>query len=286
MPIKTVSDTAAYPAVFTRAGRQRDVDAVAEICFRPLYLRYAEVGEEWNTSGQPRCDGFHYIHFVCAGGAEIRSDNGTLYFLPGQAYWLPAHAPVHAAAKGTYKHYFLAFRCEWLAGLDLFWDWNIPVCLGDWQPQKYVPQWRSGPLSLHAIWRLQCLAEHLFAESFSELDTVLRRQSDLHVKFKDVFALIDRQPDARLHISQLADAHGLSPAAFARLFNRHFGTTPKNYFNRRINQDACQLLLTTDMSASQIAMKLHFRDEYYFNRFFSKMNGISPARYRRRFRQT
>jgi YesN/AraC family two-component response regulator len=34
----------------------------------------------------------------------------------------------------------------------------------------------------------------------------------------------------------------------------------------------------------EIAEKLSFSDEYYFSRFFQKLNGAPPSRYRREFR--
>lgn len=283
MPRYDRSDVESRPAIFSRRERVSDMDRISRIRFQCLYLQYAEVGHDWDTTDRPRCDGVHYIHFVESGGAEIQWQGGSMRFAPGRAYWLPAHAPVHARSLGSYGHYFLAFQCEWLASLDLFWDWPTPMDFGTWRADEYVPRWRNPPLLAGDLWRLQNLVEQLFTRAAIPLDEVLARQSALHFKFKPVFDLIENQPNADIHVADLAKAQGVSSAAFTRLFRHHFGTTPKDYFNRQLNQEACRLLLSTDLSSKQIARKLHFSDEYYFSRFFSKLNAVSPARYRHRF---
>ena len=52
--------------------------------------------------------------------------------------------------------------------------------------------------------------------------------------------------------------------------------------NRKLNQAACGLLNDRTLSIKAIAEKLRFSDEYYFTRFFTKMNGVPPAAYRKR----
>jgi transcriptional regulator GlxA family with amidase domain len=50
-----------------------------------------------------------------------------------------------------------------------------------------------------------------------------------------------------------------------------------------LNQHIIDLLVSSDLAMSKIAQELKFRDEYYFNRFFSAMNGVSPLKYRKKF---
>jgi AraC-like DNA-binding protein len=204
--------------------------------------------------------------------------------LPGNVYWLVDHTPVHARCTERYHHYFMTFRCEWLPGLDLFWDWNTPMCLGKWDADKYVPQWKQKPLPLREYWRVHSLVQHLIADAFPSLTETIARQSLRYTKFRSVFELMDKKADAQIQISELAATQGLTPNSFARVFREHFHVSPKEYLNRRLNVSACQLLLTTDLTVSQVARRLNFSDAFYFNRFFRKMNGTSPARYRKTFR--
>jgi AraC family transcriptional activator of pobA len=69
---------------------------------------------------------------------------------------------------------------------------------------------------------------------------------------------------------------------FSMAFRRVFGLSPKAYFNRRLNEEILRCVTDTGISMTQIATRFGFSDEYYFNRFFTKMNGIAPLRYRKR----
>jgi AraC family transcriptional activator of pobA len=52
--------------------------------------------------------------------------------------------------------------------------------------------------------------------------------------------------------------------------------------NRCLNEAIIRQLINTGNPLKQIAAELGFADEQYFNRFFTKMNGVPPARYRQR----
>ncbi|MCX6972432.1 MAG: helix-turn-helix domain-containing protein [Verrucomicrobia bacterium] len=66
-------------------------------------------------------------------------------------------------------------------------------------------------------------------------------------------------------------------------FARDTGFSPKSYLNRRLNQEACHYMSGTDLPIKEVARKFRFADEYYFSRFFYKMNGMRPGKYRQTF---
>jgi YesN/AraC family two-component response regulator len=69
-------------------------------------------------------------------------------------------------------------------------------------------------------------------------------------------------------------------------FKRSIGLSPKDYLMRRLNQEALQHVINTNLHMKEIAEKLRFTDEYYFSRFFQKLNGTPPSRYRKEFRSS
>ncbi len=83
-----------------------------------------------------------------------------------------------------------------------------------------------------------------------------------------------RVPDIR----ELSDVGGLSPRHFIRLFKEEFGMTSHHYLNQlRINK-AREMLGMGD-SMLRIAYDLGFSDQSHFSKTFSKITGVSPARY-------
>ncbi len=81
-----------------------------------------------------------------------------------------------------------------------------------------------------------------------------------------------------------AKTYGTTAHAFSTAFSASIGLSPKEYIHRRLNQEAIQLVLNTDLKVKKIADKLRFSSEFHFSRFFKTFNGVSPSRYRQRFR--
>lgn len=81
------------------------------------------------------------------------------------------------------------------------------------------------------------------------------------------------------------------PKEYAKLLNvtpnylnstckRVKGQSAGELIRNRILLESKRLLLNTNMSASEIAFKLSFKDNSYFSRFFKKYVGIAPDEYR------
>jgi transcriptional regulator GlxA family with amidase domain len=59
--------------------------------------------------------------------------------------------------------------------------------------------------------------------------------------------------------------------------------SPKAYLKRRLNQEAMQLLVNSDLKIKEVARQMRFSDEFHFRRFFRAANGLAPLQYRRAF---
>jgi len=83
-----------------------------------------------------------------------------------------------------------------------------------------------------------------------------------------------------LEMSALAERVGLSVSQFNRAFRKRFGTTPYAYLtNIRLNA-ACQLVVATDLSMAQIALRTGFYDQSHFTNRFARRHGVPPSQYR------
>lgn len=78
----------------------------------------------------------------------------------------------------------------------------------------------------------------------------------------------------------IARAVGYNESYVSHLFSDTMHTTLPEYIHTLRIDDACRLLLETDMPVSQIASRLGFASIRNFNRVFLKRTGISPRQFR------
>jgi AraC family transcriptional regulator, transcriptional activator of pobA len=62
--------------------------------------------------------------------------------------------------------------------------------------------------------------------------------------------------------------------------NKNFNCGLKKILKDRLMQEARKLLLSTELSVSEISYKLNFDDNSYFNKVFKKQTGLTPKRFR------
>lgn len=75
-------------------------------------------------------------------------------------------------------------------------------------------------------------------------------------------------------------AFNISESQLNDLCNKHFNCGLKKILQNRLMQEARKLLLSSELSVSEIAYKLNFEDNSYFNKVFKNKTGLTPKRFR------
>jgi len=81
--------------------------------------------------------------------------------------------------------------------------------------------------------------------------------------------------------SDVAQHIGYSPSAFTRFFRRHTHQTFRQFLSEVRLGQACNRLLHSDQSITEIAYDTGFKNQSSFNRSFRERYGISPREYRK-----
>lgn len=93
--------------------------------------------------------------------------------------------------------------------------------------------------------------------------------------------LIDQRYAEPLRMADLAREAGQSVRRFGDAFRRHEGVTAAQFLRQvRVRQAALRLAGSAD-SIEAIAAATGFPNRHYLTRLFSRMTGVSPARFRR-----
>jgi AraC-like DNA-binding protein len=99
-------------------------------------------------------------------------------------------------------------------------------------------------------------------------------------RINHVLAFIGKNLSQELRETELAALAGQSVSAFSRYFRRHTGVPFVQYVNRlRINL-ACQLLLSGELSITDICYQVGFNNLSNFNRQFLQLKQMSPSRWK------
>ena len=72
----------------------------------------------------------------------------------------------------------------------------------------------------------------------------------------------------------------LNPKYFTKIFTQMTGKPPIQYLNSYRIEMACNMLLTTDLSITDICLNCGFNDLSYFIKTFKKEKNISPKKFR------
>ncbi len=86
-------------------------------------------------------------------------------------------------------------------------------------------------------------------------------------------------------LQSLSGRLSLSSAYLVRLFREKMRTTPMKYYSRLKVEAASSMLISTEMTVSEIADRLCFSSEFHFSRNFKQATGLAPTEYRRRYLQ-
>lgn len=95
-----------------------------------------------------------------------------------------------------------------------------------------------------------------------------------------VISYIENNYTEEISNDLLSSIANVSTNTLINNFKKSFNVTPTNYIlNLRIRK-ACELLLSSNMSMTEIAMSVGFSDSNYFSRVFRKFTGLTPTEYR------
>lgn len=75
-------------------------------------------------------------------------------------------------------------------------------------------------------------------------------------------------------------AFNISESQLNEICNRHFNCGLKKIIQDRLMQEARKLLLSSELSVSEIAYKLNFEDNSYFIKVFKSKTGLTPKKFR------
>lgn len=92
--------------------------------------------------------------------------------------------------------------------------------------------------------------------------------------------LVDSYFIQEQHLGFYTSAFNISESQLNDLCHKHFNCGLKKILQNRLMQEARKLLLSSELSVAEIAYKLNFEDNSYFNKVFKSKIGLTPRKFR------
>lgn len=102
-------------------------------------------------------------------------------------------------------------------------------------------------------------------------------ESDCRNAIIPVLTYISVNYSKKLSLDFLAEMSGYSKSRFSHIFSKAVKTSPIKYQNEIRLKTAYEMLLSTGLPVSEIALSCGFNDVFYFSRLFKKKYGIPPS---------
>ncbi len=90
----------------------------------------------------------------------------------------------------------------------------------------------------------------------------------------------------KITLERAARKAGISPCHLSRIFKKETGMSFVDYIQRERVEAARHMLIYSEYAISEISEYLHFSTQSYFIRIFRKYVGMTPARYRKYYRES
>jgi len=117
--------------------------------------------------------------------------------------------------------------------------------------------------------------------NISRMNQPIPKKNPVNKKLLDMVHYISENYAYDISIENIADNCHLSKAWTCSLFKNYFDTTPMKFLNNIRILHACDILLTTDMNITEVAMNCGFSSASHFGRIFKLTTGQTPSEFRK-----
>lgn len=118
------------------------------------------------------------------------------------------------------------------------------------------------------------------ARHIHTVETQYENYSEKNRIIEEVVRELNRTSPESISAKQYADRYFLSQSAFSNHFKKHTGCSFLEYVTRLRIQEACELLLTTNLTIYDIQCRSGYQDSKSFYRSFRRITGMTPSEYK------
>ena len=281
---------------------------VVKHSFVLLNIDYVQLGKKWNYKNV--LSPYYRMYYIDEGEGSISNDKGSWVLEPGYLYLIPSFTLCNLHCSHHLGQYFIHFFEDALDGISLFHNsrtvFKIRASEGDianfkrlleinpgrqinrssnpkvyekniyYQEYEALNNRQSYELFLETQGiLLQLVSKFIGPEQLQKRDT-----TGIPSKVVDLLGFIQLNLGKPLTVKQLATMVNQHPDYLSRLFLKLTGERPLSYIHTKRIERAQYLMMTTQLSLSQIAEATGFDNLPHFSKVFKKKTSLTPGQYR------
>ncbi|MBQ8551512.1 MAG: helix-turn-helix transcriptional regulator [Clostridia bacterium] len=233
---------------------------------------------------------FFEVHFILSGKSGYLIGDGTKYALCEGECLLSTPGVHHTVLSADCARLSLTFLPD--AESELYGELSakpsVRFALSDMMLSRFEDILREaeyGGLLSHAIIRtrifdLICdICRSIGINEHCGMSVDINAGSEAAIKRACTYILDNR--DRMLTCREVSRQCHFNEKYLGRLFKLHTGMTLLAYIHKQKIKYAEELLRDKTLSLKAVSEQLGFANEYYFNTFFKRINGITPGQYRK-----
>ena len=225
-----------------------------------------------------------FIYFYSCCGHYITSDGECIEAVPGDLVYIPKGAKYEVIFSDTKPEQPGCIRVEF-SMMEQQEEVIFSEKIENWK--EYYPRYIQEKL-FDMVERYQVPVKPMFVIKSTfyailyEISVTFHRHNLANNEFATIYEgihYIENDAEQAKSIAEIASMCHVSESYFRNAFKRYSGQSPIEYRLNRKMERAKELLQANELTVSEIAEELSFKNVYYFSRVFKKKIGMSPKKY-------
>lgn len=237
---------------------------------------------------------YYLFHFIVKGKGVYKCNGKEFFLEKGMGFLIkPGEETFYQADEDDpWEYYFVAFHgiiaqkiikeIVWLDGyVFCAEDMDaIKLCMKNLCKEKTVFAWSE----YKVLGELYLLLSELIRQKSTKNETGGSEKSESELE-RAVAYIKENATSPDCSVAGIAKYVNMDRTSLYRLFKKRFGISIIQYLRNYRMDQAAALLISTDLTAKEIAAKVGMPDYPHFCKSFKVHNGYSPLEYRTKFRK-
>ncbi len=273
-----------------------------------LNVDYVSLGDRWNYKNV--ISPYYRMYYIDAGEGSISNGKKNWLLEPGYIYLIPSFTICDLHCSSYLSQYFIHFFEEARDGISLFhYNRNIfkieatdldianfkriyeinpyrKINRSDnpkvYEKNVYYQEYEelNNKQSNKSFLETQGIMLQLVSKFLDEEQSQFGNVQDVPSKIVDLLGFIQLNLHKPLTVKMLADKVNLHSDYLSRIFLKLTGERPLAYIHTKRIERAQYLIVTTDLSLTQIAEDTGFSSLPHFSKVFKAVTSLTPGKYR------